>query len=238
MKKVLIFTNILFLGAAVFLGLGSCNDSTKPDVTVVDTAQCTPCMAYNDVGYENKLDENLVRTMAYYYRTNPSNASNSRSVWFSLQKMKEFIHQIESKTCKCPGNLGMRVYFGIYPPDGDWSGAFKDDLDNNNNPARPNFRQSILGRFGSNLYANRNTVFMIPTIWNGSKNVDFDPADASYSCRGGYNPNRYVGKDTSISYVISHAAGSPITALSATNHGDACPPPIAGCTQEGAMFDH
>jgi len=245
MKKVLIFTNILFLGVAVFFGLNSCNDSGKNEENAkVDTAKCTTCMAYNDVGNASQLDKNLVEAMTYYYQTDPTvtgtNFKKTRSVWISLEKLKQFIYQVESKTCDCKGGLGVRVYFAKYPPDADWisPNGFRGDL---NNPQKDNFRAGLLSRYvtSQNPYDQINTIVMVPTIEQGGKNFDFDPADAANGCKGGYSTKYRTGSEKdSMNYILHNAFGSSITALSATNHGDACPPPIPGCKPEGAAFDH
>jgi hypothetical protein len=248
MKKVLIFTNILFLGVAVFFGLGSCNNTGKTDIPPVDKTKCTSCTGYNDVGNTSTLDYNLVRAMVYNYQSDPSIKNSAtpktRSVWLSLEKLKQFVYQIESKTCGCDSALGVRVYFAQYPPDTDWTSTagFKNDLDNASN----SFRSQIFTKYsvatgGNNPYALLNTIVMVPTMRSGGRNIDFDPNDNPNGCATpGYNVSKY-GKIESLEKTATQflhtSFGSSITALSATNHGDACPPPIP-CSTQGAAFDY
>jgi hypothetical protein len=229
MKKVLITTNILFLGAAIFFGVGSCNDRTKTGVTTADTTKCTTCMEYNKVNIDNHLDFNLLRTMAYNFQSNSINNGKTRSVWFSLEKLKRFIYQIESETCKCDSMLGVRIYFSNYPDDNDWTGTFANDLDRG-------FRSGIVAVNGYNAYAQINTLFMVPTTNEKGVNYDFDPAQSG--CTKWYKKEYGTMADTGL---YLNNASTQVTALMATNHGDACPPLPPGktkCPDEGAYFDY
>ncbi len=87
---------------------------------------------------------------------------DSRSVWFSLERLKNFIWHIEDRNCKnpCKRTLGLRIYFGRYP-----------DLTVTNN--------SYLGLEGlPKEYSNRHTLFMVPTYEDkDGNNRDFYPLD-------------------------------------------------------------
>lgn len=208
----------------------------------IDTAKCGPCMAYNNVKTASKLDVNLLKAMTRNYQLGPNGMNNTRSVWLSLEKLKQFIYEVESKTCNCPGSLGVRVYFGNYPADADWinPAGFKDDLNNPNAPDG-DFRARVTSNSSApNLYAGITSIFMVPTIYDGSKNIDFDPADNPNGCKGGYNTEKFIqmagGVDSfnNPNIYLHKKMGISVTALSATNHGDACPPPINGCPGLGS----
>jgi hypothetical protein len=238
----------LFFLIACFFGYKYFCVNKEKSTADVDKTRCAPCMEYNNVSNDYKLDFNLVSTMAYYYQSDPHNTPNTggssiktRSVWLSLEKLKEFIYQIESKSCRCEGNLGVRVYFAVYPPDVDWTSAigFKNDLDN---PQNNDFRHNLMTRYTStsNPYEKINTIFLVPTIESGGINYDFDPADSQMGCKPEYNAKYGKGvlSDTTNQY-IHKSFGSSITALSATNHGDACPPFPNGSNQcPGAFFNY
>jgi hypothetical protein len=238
--------------ASFFIGRYSLAVNKEIISGTIDTAKCGPCMAYNNVKTISKLDVNLLKAMTHNYQLGPNgmiNPGNTRSVWLSLEKLKQFIYEVESKTCNCPGSLGVRVYFGNYPADADWinPAGFKDDL---NNPSAPDgdFRARVASS-GTNLYAGITTIFMVPTIFDGSKNIDFDPADNPNGCNGGYNTEKFIqaagGVDSfnNPNIYLHKKLGIGVTALSATNHGDACPPLPpggGGCPAIGsyAAFNH
>jgi hypothetical protein len=79
---------------------------------------------------------------------------DSRSVWFSLDDLKDFIAEIESTTAT--GELGVRIYFGEY------STAMLT--------TQPQNAQ----------YAGLHTLLMVPTVEKADGfNHDFDPATGS-----------------------------------------------------------
>lgn len=258
MKQVLIFTNILLLAVATFFGYKYFQPATEK--VAVSKAKCTDCMEYNNVKMASTLDVNLLRAMTLNYQkdaTGTIDHSKTRSVWISLEKMKQFIYEIESKTCNCPDQkLGVRVYFGVYPADQYWttSNGFKSDL-NNPNHSDGDFHAAILSKFTTNEYANRATIFMVPTMNNGQANIDFDPNRMLPGCKPGYdttffqslaiksgklNNKEFLKGFNDPNYFTTTSLGTSVTALSATNHGDACPPPIANCQAAGSYsgFDH
>lgn len=246
MKKVLIITNLLSLVAAVYFGIRAFDKTCKP---VVDNSRCSDCMDYNNVGTASgKLDMNLVKTMAYNYQTSVSDSA-TRSVWFDLSTLKRFIWQIEHLSCKCPDSLGVRVYFAKYPVDYAWTNIFTNDLQS--------FRSSVVAKYNptnnqKNPYQHINTIFMVPTIWDGTKNVDFDPADPLGCSFKGYNETKFgknevrMVKNEFISSGMvpsfySNQMNKSITALMSQNHGEACPPIPPNkekCPDEGAYFDY
>lgn len=237
--------------AAVILSFYGCNNC--PPASPTDVTKCGPCMDYNQSGAQNKLDLNLLRTMTFNYQhdvaadgtINPVNLNKTRSVWIPLSQLKQFIYEIESNACNTCGEdaqLGVRIYFGNYPSnDDDWTGGFRTDLDNPGN----SFRSRVLDpNTSNNTYLGLTTLFMVPTINREGTNYDFDPANHSYGCNPGYDLTtifRKLGKDSSqyynSSYFLHHALGLSVTALTAANHGEACPPPFGGCVGKGAFTD-
>lgn len=249
MKNLSVFFAVIMAATAVFFAYKYYN--VKNLSISIDKKRCSDCMDYNNQRPSSKLDFNLLRTMASNYQNDPttaaSNPGKTRSVWISLEKLKQFVYDIESKTCSCPDNkLGVRIYFAKYPPNSAWTSptAFKNDL-NNPQASEGDFLSTIITKYGSNAYQNINTIFMVPTINTGNGNFDFDPADTTWRCTGGYDITRFMkrisGKEfNSFNYFSVNSLGISVTALSATNHGDACPPPPSGgsCLSEGAYFDY
>jgi hypothetical protein len=213
-RNFLLVTSLLTICIAAFL-LPSCNRGTKPAPDNTDTTKCGPCMAYNNVKPgKNQLELNLLKTMAFNYQ-NPIPTNQTRSIWFSLETLKDFIHQIESKSCDtCTGNLGIRFYFAKYP-----------------SPTGPTASYSDLSTLDPG-YAGIQTLFMVPTIDNlNGYHFDFDPA---VNCNP-YKLNRIMD-----SIGVFPPGGGTVTALMAQNHGDACPPPptpTTTCPAIGAFFN-
>jgi hypothetical protein len=91
---------------------------------------------------------------------------DSRSVWFSLETLKQFLFEIESNTCgaTCSSSeLGVRIYFGVYPNlnPADWTTAYD---------------QNLGGQYGNlpKEYTNLQTVVMVPTVNQNGLATDFD----------------------------------------------------------------
>lgn len=246
MKQLIIFFTLL----VVVFFLGSCDFFTGNKALDLKS-RCSSCMEYNNIRPASKLDVNLLRAMTHNFQnsavtSDDNNKSKTRSVWLSLEKLKQFVYEVESKTCDCDSaQLGVRVYFGEYPEDIDWQNGFQSDLSNPNAPDG-NFRSTVLDTTGMNTYAKRATIFMVPTINSGRGNQDFDPADKDRNCKGGYDVRKFyeaaggVEKYNNSGTWLHKALGVSVTALSATNHGDACPPPSGGCVTKGSFadFDH
>lgn len=256
MKKWSLFLNIILSAIIIFIGCKSISNTPFK----VDKKKCSTCMEYNNVKKPSTLDLNLLRAMTYNYQVPNGVVDNvkTRSVWLSLDKLKQFIYEIESKTCDCPEQkLGVRVYFGVYPADHEWVSSnpngFWNDLDNPNH-SDGKFRDSVLQKSSThtNDYANRLSIFMVPTMYDGNRNVDFDPNNMLNGCKPGYNIELFKAntlKSGKIkendqfdnpAWFTKNAMGTSVTALSATNHGDMCPPPYNNCQNEGSYdgFDN
>lgn len=187
MKKLLVSTNVITLLSLVSILCynQSCNSTTKPDPTHVvtvnkdeqptDTA-CTTC-------YPNACDqsfEGLNAGLAAYmvqnykehqwYSINGSSMVDSRSVWLSLQTLKRFIHEIEKKVCDtCHtttlADLGVRIYYAAYPSNADW-----------------NTYATHLAGVQQTPSQSRHTIVMVPTYFDGTNDVDFDPNYIGANC--------------------------------------------------------
>lgn len=139
------------LAASSKTNCDSCDYSTPKQVTTISV---NAALQMSRLYYENRLLGNNTG----FDNANP----DSRSVWFGLQTLKNFIWKIESEACKdsCLKNneLGVRIYFAEYPA--------ANILANN-----PDYS-------GVNIaYARRHTIFMVPTFGlatSGSPIVDYD----------------------------------------------------------------
>lgn len=160
----------------------------------------------------SQMPLSTVKTMIDQYRNNQYVAiNNSRtievpdahSVWFDSNTLKKFIHDMETETLKKKPNskepLGIRIYFAAYP--------------NLNLTGTTNFIEADFKDIQKN-YATRQTVVLIPTIFDKSKNgnVDFNPLDAAtYSGFSKLKNKSAVDKATTPS-------------IMALNHGHLIPP--------------
>lgn len=150
MKKMLILTNLLWLSVFVFMAF-------KPDKSIVKP---------NAASAYTLVNASLVDLMGINYRTNYINPSrnfgtkkvnyntDSRSCWFGLDKLESFIADMKTAN---PLMNGLRFYFIQYPNDqATWDKyPYLKDI--------------------SPLYKNRHTLMMIPTYFDGTYDVDFDP---------------------------------------------------------------
>jgi hypothetical protein len=233
-RKILLPIVVITIAvASFFIGKYSNKANDRIISNTTDTTKCGPCMAYNNSPQdESKLDLNLLKTMAFNYQKSIA-VTETRSVWFSLETIKKFVYQIETKSCNtCTGNLGVRIYYGRYPVVSDWSiFSHLNGLD-----------LSVKSKNGGiNNYGNIHTIFMVPTIDKpDGYHHDFDPAGPA-GCDS-YNTKTYIkmSEDTAAipAYTLSQF-GSSVTALMAQNHGDACPPlpPAGSCPAIGAFFN-
>lgn len=158
MKKILIATNIVTLGLAIFFYLraAAMSDDTQPVV----------CCSYDDLQGETLTDfKNVIkRYKANSWTTINTNTNlawaassgsgsttfeDARCIWFSMDSIKQFICTIEKYSAQLnltTANLGIRFYYGQY---------------------------DILHPH----YPDRHTIFMMPTFNPGNDGpaLDFDP---------------------------------------------------------------
>jgi hypothetical protein len=107
--------------------------------------------------YKNDLYKSTINTGG---KTLQNQDPDARSVWFSLDRLKNFIWHVEKANCDSGCNeasLGLRIYFAKYP-----------DLNNTNYTGLKDVPKN---------YSNHHTLFMVPTYQNEKGyNVDFYPA--------------------------------------------------------------
>jgi hypothetical protein len=138
------------------------------------------------------IDPQLSRQMVADYRDNIWNnrkvdgvlQKDSRSVWFSLEKLKAFIAEIENKvqadSCNQEKALGIRFYFAAYP---------------DSNTIKQKGWKSYFTNHGLPLaYQRLHTLVMVPTYYNDNDghNYDFDPRFRSATGSCSYIPMKDV----------------------------------------------
>jgi hypothetical protein len=117
-------------------------------------------------------------------QSNP-NHQDSKAVWFSLQELKSFIHDIEAHIaakCTDPSGMtpGIRIYFGENP---------KSEAD--------------CTAYGINpKYCGLHTLVMVPTYLDATTqlNTDFDPAQFSAACQPLPITNTTTGNITAMNH--------------------------------------
>jgi hypothetical protein len=233
MQKLSIVLNVLLLGVSGYL-LYKLRNPTAISTRVPDRCQSTK-YDYSGVPFEGIVSYTTAKALADYYNKSttskllfPTNDSNlipgndARSVWFPLERLKKFIWNIEKENCgkPCPHDLGLRVYFARYPQQADtlWQKDYLTGV--------------------STTFANRHTVFMVPTYYDESKktDVDFFPGDETCSrpleewaripvASGEVFKNQY--KDIKIPFIIMAGAIPLSEPGDGQNHGGLIPPGTA-----------
>ncbi len=136
---------------------------------------------------------------------------DSRCAWFDLDTLKKFIYEIESKTCNnranatkpCDTNLklGIRIYFAEYPSAADWTSY-----------------QGL--ETVPQEYAGLHTLLMVPTFYNGTNDVDFDPSVPYVFDAACQEPPMF---DT---LALNSLILGPTNQSAFRNHGGLIPPPF------------
>ncbi len=139
---------------------------------------------------------------------------DSRNIWFSLDRLKNFIWHIEEQYCKngCADSLGLRIYFGRYPNLVEHTDGSELGLDN-----------------VPKEYSNRLTLFMVPTYKkdNGSNlYYDFHPGGTGCGIPLISSPIHSIGAelnahDISPFIFLFDVTGAP---SNSQNHGGLIPP--------------
>lgn len=228
MKKILLLTNLVFIGIITFL---ACNRTTG---TAISKDPCkVRCADYSNSKFQY-LETALLKRMASDYRDsaglNPLRVADrdATSIWFHLEDLKRFIWEIETNMCKvkCGDTrpqgypLGIRIYYGRYP-DHKTMGQFA----------------SLAGLMGNN-FETRHTLFMVPTYDSivsvkgvlVREHIDFDP----HSIKSGFCPRPLAeGTPPQIlafmptlpgNLAANYGAAAAAASSTAQNHGDLCPP--------------
>ncbi len=174
-------SSFLFILAAMAVGFAIGYFFRGDDISVSVTkgdpcppSPCSTCYASDCSVPFDGIDAGLAKLLVGNYRDHHLAVINqncvtvtprqdSRSVWFSLDKVKRFIYQIESKACNMCNDekpkLGIRIYFGEYPATAAEAGGINTD------------------------YLGLHTLLMVPTYDDGVSNRDFDPAYVNAGCR-------------------------------------------------------
>jgi hypothetical protein len=132
MKKLLIITNVIWVSIFCFIACDP--EEEKPNTENCNTIRSN----YNGVqtsGRISPIEANIMADEYYKYNYPAVNSRislytgikdkdlDARSVWFSLETLKQFLWEIESKSATCKGcetlNLGVRIYYGVYPEPSD-----------------------------------------------------------------------------------------------------------------------
>lgn len=200
--------------------LESCTTSSPPPPP--DSTDCDEvCMNYSSSTLTTTISGDLALTMAHDYQaTRPTinnglyNGPDAASVWFTLEDLKKFIWQIESRTCSSPCvdslNLGIRIYYARYP-----------EISSDEN------RQDLRGV--PRNYGRMHTLFMVPTFDdprdgpNPDNHYDFYLDQAFNECL----PVRIVNDTAPIGPITAFMPGRT------KNHGTLCPPV---CGNAGIAF--
>lgn len=171
MKKLLMVSNVLTL-ALLYL---SSFKSPQKNEEKKDSGPCNPvCIDYT-IDPITGIPLGTAKGMSSLYRSNQMKTLNTnqllfkdaKSVWFSLDKLKSFIGEMESLTCAANCNnkldLGIRIYIAAYP-----------DLETMD---QKGIKQQTAYWDVKNGYGKHLTLFMVPTYHDAEKQsqVDYDP---------------------------------------------------------------
>lgn len=230
MKKLLIASNILFLGIILY-------QACSPARSIVTAATCPPCKSYAGVPFSGLTTSTALMISSNYKTMNQpllalqhGTVQDANSIWFSLETLKNFIWNIEDAACQngCNTNslnLGIRIYYARYPDDDSMNSI--PDLQ----PLPHNTQTNAV----PDSYAGHHTIFMVPTFQDATDlriQWDFDPWHWNKS-PGGCVPTSMTQwlVDTiapfgsSRSLIFSQTANYPPNPQNSTgNHGDMIPP--------------
>jgi len=206
MKKPLIITNVITLVLLAWSLFHCYMHQEHGQTKVLPAGTCSQTSDPGPFDFGSYNAKQLVKAYtndhwdAINTRTSPNKyPSDSRSVWFSLSRLKGFIQAIETQTAahldsNCCGTLGIRIYFGEYTPE--LLDSFKNV---------PGFNSN------NQDYLRKTTLLMIPTYrMTDGKDHDFNPSKTSIICNA---------IDTSI-------WNAPTIMALMMNHGGIIPPPF------------
>ena len=167
MKKLLLLTNLFTASVLLAFFLKGCsqpqnNEDSKETKDISQRSDADIVLNYSDTVFKSLTIDQAIEMKKSFLMANKE-SDNTQSVVFTLNSIKNLVWYIEhhanqTKLNINPDSLGVTVYFAQYP-----SKAMLDklgyDMSENNKKA----------------YANKNTVFFVPTIKRGGKLVEFDP---------------------------------------------------------------
>jgi hypothetical protein len=167
MKKLLIITNLFWVCVIVlpsFVQPGNTNPANTSSYHLID-ASLAKMMAEN---YRNFYVNTFLKKMPTVMdqANGTRNNNDSRSVWFSIKKLKDYIRDMEASSLSCSTQdslSGLRFYFIRYP---------ERDLKKADNA------WNQYGYFSkTNMpkdYANRHSLMIVPTRYDKSADLDID----------------------------------------------------------------
>lgn len=189
--RILLLTNIITAIALLAVGIlyYRCQQSAMakvvpgavtpcpPDTSIHCANTCYPFYPGAFSGVNGELARELVENYRIHQWASYSQAAgfeDARAVWFSVERIKQFIYQIEQTTCahKCDTNavLGIRIYFGAYPDLATW------DHDHNGLVTSATGVTPLTYAVDAS-YEKHHTLMMVPTYYDPvqHQDVDFDP---------------------------------------------------------------
>lgn len=197
MKNKILFS--LLVGYATILTVISCRtqnhepviDLKANKIPVEDIATMVNKYKYERISV---IENDTMLQMAY-----GADFKDTESIWFSLEKLKAFIKQIEYGVDQNDLNInfnGLKMQLVVYPPKSANESEYLKSIPEE--------------------YRNQLSLIMIPTYFDETTqtNETFDPFDAT-----GVNEGKII-KKSSLVYGQS-GSGAVITAA---NHGGLCPP--------------
>lgn len=226
MKKILITTNLLTL-SILFIAWNGTN--SLPDMgkqkkgcetkghtfaefeDVVDRYTTERWAIINKQFSTNGPNPNRTGNVGNPRSTN--NFSDARSIWFSLDSLKQFICTIEKYTAlmgtKKPDTLGIRLYYGVYQPD-RVKFPFKHTIF-----LVPTYKKAGMGKGITGIDFDPRASVQIPRLTNGEGYVPFDSL-------------RNNNKILALTYTPYGSGGQSLIG----NDGDLCPPCKKGCIHD------
>jgi hypothetical protein len=167
MKKILLLTNLVTASILISFLLKGCsqpqnNESTKDSKEVSKRSEADIVLNYADTVFKSLTIDQAMEMKKSFLMDNKE-LDNTKSVVFSLNSIKNLVWYIEhhAKQTKLninPDSLGITIHFAQYPS--------LEVLDKLGYELSENHKKN---------YANKNTVFFVPTIKRGGELVEFDP---------------------------------------------------------------
>lgn len=178
MKKLLVLSNLVTLSVLAAILFKSCSQPTQDENNklLADQAQPTTKVVldyYNDLSFKSMTIPQALILKNNYIKThlplleNGLGHENARHIYHNLDDLKNLVWYIEYYSKEAgkllgkeisPKDLGINIHFGQYP-----------DVDG----LRKNFNQIEASE--AKNFANRQTVFFVPTIKIDNKKFEFNP---------------------------------------------------------------
>lgn len=223
MKTLSLALNVIFISVFIFY---ACSNSSSVGSSGDGAGACiqSTCRDYTGLPIEGLISGSVLASMTEEYKRDPgkryvsqsasamerSNVEDARSIWFSLDKIKQYIWYIENQLCRsdCPASrkLGIRFYYMKYPANVGTAEA-------------PAELQDVPRNF-----ANLHSLAMVPGYMIGDELVDFDPRFIGPGCslrmlgkpKGQHQGGVNYADTAKIAFILKTGEGS--------NHGGLEPP--------------